>query len=333
MAAKEPLVISFSSVQLFHTCPWQWYLRYVARIRAIGQEAGRPLEFGNAFHQAQAVYWAGQGDRAERLGLALALWNDVSTGLAWEDRYLGRVLLTGYAVRWADDNFHTGTRPLAERRVRVPVLDADNKPDPELLLEAAMDVEAWDDQGRRLLVEHKTTTQDLQAAAYWKRIENSLQASTYFYVAAQLGAPVQYLIWDAIRAPRMKRALATPIERREFYVRGDAKGRPKPGTRLADEDPAAFEARVLESVVEDPEAHFQRRTFTRTEAQLYRAQCDLWSTGRLMLDVIARGGAAPRIEDSCDKYGRPCDYKPACWGGADLADPKLYRISTRRAQQ
>jgi hypothetical protein len=292
---------------------------------------GRALGFGIAFHEAQAALWEG-GDHA--LDKARTAWAVAAARetLSFEDTLLGEVLLLGYSLRWDDFRLNYQGAPLVERRVTVPVLDLQGNPDPELELVCVFDVVAMDEDGTTVPVEHKTTTSAIDpGSAYWTRLDNNLQASIYYVVAGDAGRPIKHILWDVIKAPRLERMLATPVERREFYVKppkGKAAGDPKPGTRLVDETADEFAVRVMDQILTDPGSYFQRQAIYRSDDEVARVRADIWMTGQAMLHA-ERTGAYPRNLDSCQKYGRPCPYLPVCTGQADIDDDRVYTIRRR----
>ncbi len=327
------LRLSHSAIQDFLRCPRRWYLKWVAKVDGIG-EVARPLGFGRAFHQGQEAWWTGEGDYHSRLWAAHSAFAEAASELSFEDKALGPMLLTGYAVRYLDDELRFQGIPIAERKVILPVLHPDTGvPCDDLEYTVIFDVVGYDSDGNTVLVEHKSTASDIQTARFWGRFETSLQLPLQTLAAIDSGRAPQKLVLDAVRAPVMHRAKATPIERREFYKRATgsaAVGDPKPGTRLRDETREEFGARVREAILDNPEAFYARREYTFDAHSLDMARYDLWSVGQQMLDVVRRDGATPRNPDGCDKYNSLCEYDPACWRGAALTDPKLYTLRSAR---
>lgn len=332
MSTGAKVRVSHSSVQDFLRCPRRWYLKWVAGINAVGP-VSRPLDIGRAFHKGQEQWWTLEGDVATRLQAAHQAFHAAcSPDMSWEDRVIGPQLLTGYAVRYADDELRFHAIPLAERKVILPVLDPDGHPDPELEYTVVFDVLGYDADGSTVLVEHKTTSSDLMGVKFWQRFDTSLQLPLQMLAALDSGREPSKLVVDVVRAPVMHRAKATPIERREFYVRDSKWGKagdPKPGTRLRDETREEFEARAQEMLLAAPDAFFARKEYFPNEETLAAARLDVWSVGRQMLDVVKRGGYAPRSPDGCEKYGSVCEYDPTCWRGAALTDTRLYAVRSR----
>lgn len=325
----QPLRISYSSVQAFLRCPRYWYLRYVLGVSAVGEPPRAPA-FGTAFHEALSELWTTHGSDQVRLRAALTVWAASATGLTWEDNLIGQQLLVGYCVRYNDAGLKAVTLPISERKLELPLYDPEGNADPRLVFVAVMDKVCYDPDGNTVLIDHKTTTSDLQAEAFWGRFSRSSQITGYMLAADMCGRRPSSFIIDAIKAPNLRQRMATPPEKQEFYVR-DSKhgsiGDPKPGTRLEDESRAEFAARVADDIAGNPDKYYGRQVYTKTDLELKAAADDLWYVGQMMLHTVAVG-AAPRNEDGCHKFNSVCEYIPACFMG-QLGSERLYRITGR----
>lgn len=327
----QPVRLSHSSISSFLRCPRRWYLSYVAELAPVAEKS-RPLEFGTAFHEALEIWWTNDLPEAARLEMAIEAFTRSSTGLSFEDRILGPVLLRGYAAMYGGDELRFQGIPIAERKIELPVLDLDGKPDPRMVLVAVMDVVGYTPEGETVIVEHKTTASDIRSANFWDRFRDSLQAKLYWIAATDLGRAPSSAIFDVVRAPVMHRRLATPIASREFYKRatGDARvGDPKPGTRLVDETREEFAARVEQTLLADPSAFYARQPYPYDATQIQMARVDLYEVGCMMVDMVQRESGGPRNPDGCKAYNSVCGFHAACYGSADLNDTTLYQVRTR----
>ena len=120
---------SYSALSDYLTCNRKFYYRWRLGKRAVSASASRSLVFGRAFHEAQAAWWATEGDPATRLIAAITRWGEVNSELSAEDRVTGEVLLIGYAAHWSDAMLRYHMIPLAEKRVTAPLLGPDGKPE------------------------------------------------------------------------------------------------------------------------------------------------------------------------------------------------------------
>lgn len=280
--------------------------------------------------------WTWQGEREDpaRLRSAIEAWNGAALEgrLGYEDSLLGQVLLIGYSLRYDDMRLFFQGAPLVEQRVVGPVLDLAGNPDPDLEVTAVFDIVAYDQEGNTVVVEHKTTKSPIDpGAAYWPRLDLNLQASLYYVVASDHGRSVNHILWDVVKAPELKKLNATPIDKREFYVKsgkwGEA-GDPKPGTRLVDETAEQFATRVQELILSNPGAFYARQPVHRSEDEQARTRADLWMVGRQMVHAV-ENDCYPRNFDGCHKFNRECPYLPVCTGQADITDERMYQIRKR----
>lgn len=326
------LQLSYSSLAEFQLCPRKWYFNRVER-RSRRGGTDRSLAFGQAFHAAQETLWSSEDtDSAAKLGAVLRRWQEAADeeGLGFEDRVLGEVLLIGYSVRWDDFRLTHNMLPIAEERAVVPVLDLKGNPDPDLSLCIVLDVRCFDEEGQTIPVEHKTTTSDIDdGSPYWQRMDKSMQVSLYYMALSDAGHQVGHVLLDAVKAPKMTRHTATPVEKRQFYVKAGVWGKvgdPKPGTRLVDETATEFAERVQQMVLGSPGTYFARHKLYRDEMELDRVRADLWQQGQLMKQAVDMN-LFPRVyPQSCRAFNRECQYLPVCEGEADITDERLYRI-------
>src|SRR5574342_486070 len=306
------LWFSHTAAETLATCPAKYGYKYVERLeRKSGGDTDIRRLFGRQFHEAQAEYWGTGG-----LEAAVAKWD--SLVMPWESKIIGRTLLIAYAAYYTDDKEYRYERTVREEKLRVSLGGIE--------VTAVPDLFATDEFGQRALVEHKTTSQDMNAAAYWTKVQRSLQGPTYLLVAKELGIKADYVLWDAIRVPWTKRRRATPLDKREFYVKT---GLPKPKTYLEDEPEESFQQRVFEAIAKYPPDWFRRERLTFTPAEMRKAENDIDSFSRLG-QVIDEQGLFVRNPDGCYKYGSVCEYEPLCWSELSLEQKsQLYQIRPR----
>jgi hypothetical protein len=287
---------------------------------------------GRAFHSGLEAWWTVDGSPGERLIAAHQNFAAQAADLSWEDRVLGPELLTGYAAMYGSDELRFHAVPIAERKVILPVLHPESgEPDADLTYTVVFDTLGYDAEGRTVLVEHKGTASDISTQKFWRRFDTSLQLPLQVLAAIDSGREPHKLVLDAVRTPVMHRMRATPIEKREFYVRDSKWGKSgdaKPGTRTRDESREEFEERVRESLLDDPNKFYLRRDYFFDEYSLRMARLDLWDIGQQMLGVAQRMSAA-RNPDGCEKYNSMCGFEGACWRGESLADTQLYTVRTK----
>ena len=145
--------------------------------------------------------------------------------------------------------------------------------------------------GRTVIVEHKSTTQDISPGSqYWQeRISCDPQVSTY--ARAYPGA---YVLYDALRVPALR-----PLE---------ANSR-----RKVAETSEEYVDRCLTAMAEEPDRYFQRVHLYRLESER-----DAFERDVEMLAESMHAGDHPRNPKACFSFGRKCDFFGVCWSGASL---------------
>ena len=159
--------------------------------------------------------------------------------------------------------------------------------------------------GRRVLLETKTTSEDISpGSGYWRRVCGvDPQSTIYLRAARDLGLAEPFLVWDAILKPLLR--------------------------QKQNETDDQFSARVLESVSDDYPRYFQRAEIVRHEPEHEAAERDLQGVVHLMEVTRMQLKEAPRNPDACMKWGRECCFLPVCSGSDSLANPLRYKKRER----
>jgi hypothetical protein len=318
------LRISHTAVELFQVCPKRYYFKNVCGINPVTD--ARPLRFGSAFHKALEAWWGNYKQPVWRIDKALFAFEKYGKRkeLSPEEMVVGKYLIIGY-----DAYFDSVAKDIPsvepEQRLVVPVLGLNGEPDNELELKIILDNEILAPQ--HVGMEHKTTASKIEVGApYWDRVFNSQQLDTYFITAEYANSPLEYVIWDVVRAPPYRRRQAT---KEPAYYKQDGKygkkGELKPGHRLHDESLAEFDERVRNEIAESPESFFAQVRVYPDKARLDKTKYDLWATGRLMLAAF-REKTFPRNRQGCQVYSRECEYHPICFEGVNPEQSPLYTI-------
>jgi hypothetical protein len=178
-----------------------------------------------------------------------------------------------------------------------------------------------DARGRVLIVEHKTSSEQIgPGSEYWRRLRMDGQVSVYYAGARALGYDVAGCLYDVLGKPGIRPLKATPPEARKYTKDGAL----YKAQRETDETPDEYEARVLADIAGDADGYYQRGEVVRLDAEMDEAMFDLWQTSRTIHEY-RKAGRAPRNPDGCKQYGRSCSYLPVCSGEASIDDPTRYR--------
>lgn len=286
-------VLTNSEIKTFRRCPREHHYAYRLGYRPIVD--AHPLRFGGAWHLMQESWWH---DRDLERALSLQL-GDVDPF----DRAHLRALMRGYHTRWLDEPIETVH---VEAQFRAPLVNPSTaRSSRTFQMGGKVDVLAiW--QGRKWLVEHKTTSKSLEhGGVYWRTLNLDPQPATYIEGVRALGHEVDGVLYDVVRKLALR-----PLE---------ANAR-----RSAPETPEAFEQRCLEAIVEDPAKYFARGTVVRLQAEEDEARDDRWQVAQA-IQLADRSGHHARNVDACERFSRMCPYWEVCCGTASLEDSTRFR--------
>jgi len=281
--------------------------KYIDGYRPLDDAA--PLRFGTLFHAALASWWG----YAPEFRLEFALAETLEASDPYEAA-MARALIVGYDARWSDDRYEVLA---VEREFRVPLVNP----------ETGAKSRTWDLGGKLdavvtgAVVEHKTTSEDIAPGSeYWKRLRLDGQVSIYFQGARAAGFNVERCIYDVIRKPGQRPLKATPEDKRQYKKDGT----PYATTRLTDETPEQYEARLMEAIAADPSRHFARGEVVRLDREMDEAMFDAWTIAQ-QLRAAEVADRFPRNVDACVQYGRTCAFFGVCTGEQSLDDPLLFK--------
>lgn len=273
-----------------------------------------PLRFGGMIHRALEAWWLNQDDAP----LSAALEQINSPDYLYEEA-MARALMFGYDARWSRQAYKVLS---VEGQFRVPLINPETgAPSRTWQLGGKWDAIAQEPNGRVLLVEHKTASDDITPGSdYWKRLRMDGQVSTYFAGALASGYEVEACLYDVLGKPGLRPLKATPTETRKYKADGSLYA----NQRDADETPDEYEARLTSAIVENPERYYQRGEIVRLASEMDEAAFDTWTIAQ-QLRAAQVAGRWPRNPDACVRYGRTCSYFSVCSGEASLDDPMLFK--------
>lgn len=273
------------------------------------------LTFGTLLHKGLEAWWLAFD--VDRLAAALdAVQGEVDP----LRRAIVEELLRGYHFRWEAADYE----PIAvEAEFTAPLVNpATGQPSRTYEQGGKLDVVVIErSTGRKLLVEHKSSSEDIGVGStYWRRLRMDSQISTYFDGALALGHVVEGCVYDIVGKPTIRPYKATPIESRKYTKAGALYA----NQRDADEAPEEFRARLRESIATEPDRYYQRGEVVRLEQELTDFRFDLWQLARGMREGEL-AGRFPRNPDGCSMYGRTCDFFDVCSGSASLDDETKFK--------
>jgi hypothetical protein len=309
-----PLLTSSSS-KLYRACPRAYRHRYVDGVVSIARPT--TLSFGSAMHAGLEQWWLHQLRYGPPLEAALAAVAPVEDEI---ERIKLEELLRLYDARWSEEPLEVLA---VEAEYRAPLLNPETGAASRTFQRAGKidAIVRHRENGRVLLVEHKTSREDIGTGSrYWQRLTLDGQISHYYAGAEALGWRVDACLYDVIAVPRLSPLAATPTESRRYTKAGKLDAR----QRDADETPEAFRERFRTSLLSDPDRWVRRAEVVRLEDDVLDAAYDDWSTATRIRES-ERSGRWPRNPDACERYGRLCEMHPVCTRAASIDDPLLYR--------
>jgi hypothetical protein len=183
-------------------------------------------------------------------------------------------------------------------------------------LAGKIDAIAEDENGRLLIVEHKTTSEDISPASdYWPRLSIDGQVSGYYIGAEVMGYEVEYCLYDVIKKPALRPYKATPAEDLKYKKDGMLYA----NCRLEDETPTEYGARLMADIDSRPDYYFARREIVRMQDEMVDYLYDMWGCAREIREAQL-SSRWPRNPNACKRYGI-CEYFPVCTKVASLEDP------------
>lgn len=231
-----------------------------------------------------------------------------------------RALLAGYHKRWQSAGY------VPERVEEVLTSDLYNpesgRKSRSFQVGGKLDVVARI-SGRRVLIDHKTTSQDITDpnAPYWRQLVVEGQVSHYMLLQWMYGEKCDDAVWDVVRKPMISPKKLSQADRRAAASLGTYHG-----SRISDESKRAmveqeretlemFELRLAHDCsVERPEWYFARRSVPRMDTEILEYAADLWEQAQDILHERKRGRLPPKNGGACMTYGTPCKFLGICSG-------------------
>lgn len=293
--------ITSSRLKCARLCMRKHHLMYIEGWRP--SATSEALRFGTLIHAGLEAWWKCV-DPQQRLHNALTAMANAADPFEYAK---ATALLAGYDARWGGERL---TVVAVEREFRAALRGPDGRVSRVVTLAGKIDAIVQDENGRTMLVEHKTSAEDLSTGGdYWRRLIMDSQVSIYFDGADAIGLPIDGCIYDVIGKPALRPYTATPVESRKFKKDGTLYA----NQRDSDETPAEYQARIIEAMEENPGAYFCRHEVVRLPDEIEAARKDTWDQVTLM-QLAESTEMAPRNSDACRSFGSMCPFFDVCAG-------------------
>lgn len=332
-------ILTISRLKAARLCLRYHKLRYLDGLKSVREAS--TTHFGTLQHAGLEAWWLSPAPD-ERLDRAL----DAIYSAGEPDPFeLAKavVLMAGYDTVWGEQPYEViGVETEFSGPLISPLSGAESR-----TWQRGGKIDAIvrePDTGRVLVVEHKTSSEDIrQGSDYWRRLRMDGQVTAYFEGARFLGYDVAGCLYDVILKPSQRQSDVPVIDEEGVKIVIDASGarvRTKDGKkwretgdtkqgytlRTRPETAAEYQERIGAIVSTDLSSYFQRGEVARLAQEMHDGLLDDWHFAQTLRDA-ERLGRAPRNPDACVRYGRTCEFFDACTGVASLDDKNRFKRS------
>lgn len=261
---------------------------------------------------------------------------DQATSPDDKHRATARGLMRGYDARYAEGNTWRAEAVEQEFCHSIYNLKAAKRTSTSRTFTIAgkKDVLGIDEQDRRWVFDHKTTSNDIEDpdGGYRRQLVVDEQPDCYMLSEHLDGQQVAGAIWDLIRKPDIKPKKLPAKDRRLITSLGEYFGfqvsKESQQWVLANdsENGELYEYRLTRDCLDRPGRYFQRQKIYKLDHEMELYATELWGLSQEVL-AARRTGRHLRNSGACMLYNTPCAYLGLC-SGYDSPDSNNW---TRRA--
>ncbi len=331
--------LTASRMACWNHCQRKHLYAYDMGVRRVAR--GDALAFGTAWHKAQETYYGEPRGGADPAGTAQAMFEAaLGTAEEWDERTVAKLqaCITAFVETYRGSDCIASMRPEVEFAYAIGgtrTFEARGKIDGLATLA----------DGRTALIEHKTTSESVDAGSqYWTRLRFNPQLCRYVLGARSMGIGCDTVVYDVFRRPQAApRESVRDLDADGLPIVAGADGRRRmrrDGTpkRTADaargetymthpETAEEYADRLLADILSRPGFHFARREVTVTDAQLEAFALQERMMAAQIVAARANGRDAlrrglPYESAFMMNVGRMtcdfCEYAPFCLAGQTL---------------
>ena len=216
-------LLTNSRTESFKRCRRRHWYEYEMGLRPV--EDAPALRMGSAVHAGLESMKAGGTAQA---AVAMFYVADMQSEDAqyWRDieRATVETLLNGYSWRWQDSPLQILYN---EEEFRLPLVNPETGAASTLWeLAGKIDGIVTLEDGRKAVLEHKSTSEDLTPGSEWmRRLQMDSQPSLYVYAARQSDPEVATVLYDFIRKPTIKPTAVPLLDENGLKIVLDFDGR------------------------------------------------------------------------------------------------------------
>lgn len=325
----------------WNSCHRAFKFCYEDGIRPV--KTSEALSFGTAMHSMLESYW--KNHFAYDLTEVDNICNKY--GFERDDAYAPytlKALFNGYVNRYQLSDMESYISIGAEIGFEAPLMNPESGAASKTFhLAGKIDAIAREvNGGRKLIVEHKTTSCDIGPGSdYWLKLPIDGQVSGYYVGARVKGYEVENCLYDVIRKPTIRPSSSIPVlDENGLKIVMDSEGnrvmnkdgkKPRQTEDAAlgyvmqkrAESPEEWYQRLTEDIANNPDKYYQRMEVARSESDLEDYLFDMWALSK---ELISAGntGRYSRNPNACSVFGN-CEYFDVCTGCASLDDITLFQ--------
>jgi CRISPR/Cas system-associated exonuclease Cas4 (RecB family) len=312
--------LSHSKMQAFKVCRRRYYWEYEYGIRP--EVTPTALRMGTALHDA--LDRLKKGGTLQQALVAIDAHYAVAAGQSEYERSTVVTLVCHYAEHWHEEPVQVIA---SELRFELPILNPETgRGCKHHILTGFIDAIVQLPGGRTVVMEHKTTSSDIEPEAdYWRILTLDSQITLYVYAAQRLGYEVDTVLYDVIRKPSIKpldvpvlddEGLKIVFDRANHRVL-NVNGKPRQtastadGYRIVTRPMAAGEwaSRLSDDILSRPKYYFGRQEIPRLHDDLDEAAWELWDISQSVQIATARKHWYKTCSRDTCKY---CPYIGLC---------------------
>lgn len=227
-----------------------------------------------------------------------------------------RGLLRGYDARWGNAGWETVS---TEEEFHLPLVNPETGRESRTFTHAGKydGIVRWPASGRLLLLEHKTTTDDITDpnAPYWRRLQIDSQVSHYMLANWQSGRKLDGTLYDVLKKPTIRPKDISKADQKLLVTWGTYCGQEVP-LHLRDltrENAELYEIRLYADTLERPDFYFGRRPVNRMDQEIAEFSGELWDIAQALIHA-RNTNSNFKNDNSCLAYGSACEYLGVCSG-------------------
>lgn len=333
-------ILTNSRRNSFGSCHRKHYFEYELGRRPISD--AESLRYGTLMHAGLEAWfmhiWEGP-ESALSNGTAAILANAPKEGADMFVQATALAMLNGYHRRWSEEVIEVVA---VEQHFEIPLINPDTMGQSRTFrLAGKIDAIVRLADGRVVIVEHKTTSEDIGPdSRYWTKLAIDGQVSGYYQGAKALGYDVEGCLYDVLRKPSLRPAQVPVLDEDGVKIVTDSLGirvRTKDGKKWRETGSTAegfilqvrgetveeWSARLNADIAEQPDRYFRRLEVPRLDADLIEYQGDMWAVGREIAEAQA-SKRWPKNPRSCDVYSG-CPYFEVCAGRESIDNPHVFK--------